>query len=148
MPKPVYMVCCQSGAEDERSKLASLFNIYDRIEIHDSPKRNGSGLPGFMASIPLRIVAAWSADKREDFGVPFEARVTLTTPPDSKKNVIYEGEFTFENEKPRHRFTFDVLGFIVHGPGDLVAECGIRKKGTQRWLRQKYIIEVLKQSSR
>ena len=143
MPKPVYMLCCQSGSDDERTKLASHFNVYDRVEIIVTPGKPGSDGPAVIYTMPLRIVAVWSADKKEDFDTTFDVQVRLLAPQLREPRTIHDGKFRFEQGTPKQKFTFDIQGFFVSGEGDLVAECRIRRSGELRWLKQSYTIDVV-----
>jgi hypothetical protein len=33
MPRAVYIICSESGAEDERTRLVSHFNVIERVEL-------------------------------------------------------------------------------------------------------------------
>ena len=141
MPKPVYMLCCQTGSDDVRTNFASHLNILDSLHLVAASKaRDDEKL--FAPYIPLRIVAVWSIDKPKDYDAEFEVQVGVKAPARIKETIIHQGQFRFESGKSKQRFTFDVQGFNPGGTGDVIVECRIRKLGESRWLRQTYTIEV------
>jgi hypothetical protein len=142
MPKPVYILCCQSGCDDQKTNLASHFNVYDRLDIRLGANKPDTNEPELSLTIPLRVVSVWSADDNTDYGAEYDVEVTLRVPPSGTEISIYSGGFRFERERPRQRFTFDIQGFFVQAAGEIVAESRIRKTGDSRWLRQRYSIKV------
>jgi hypothetical protein len=142
MPKPVYILCCQSGSDDEKTNLASHFNVYDRLDITLGANKSGTNAPQLILTIPLRVVSVWSADDNTDYDAAYDVQVTLRVPPAGAEISIYSGSFRFERERPRQRFTFDIQGFFVQAAGEIVAESRIRKSGDPRWLKQRYSIKV------
>jgi len=143
MPKPVYILCCQTGSDDKGTNLASHFNVYDRLDVLATHADLVSDPPKIIVPIPLRIVAVWSGDEQNDFKAEFEVEAALRVPPTGMEVKVWSGKFRFEEERPRQRFTFDINGFYVNSSGEIVAECRIRKAGDSKWLKQRYSIKVV-----
>jgi hypothetical protein len=37
MPKPVYIICAEAGAEDKVTGLASYFNVVEKLQVREIP---------------------------------------------------------------------------------------------------------------
>lgn len=136
MPKPVYIICSQSGVEDKRTGLLSHFNVLEKIQIveaspQEGQKRQSSQLPLF------RMVAVWMSVP-EDISREFNFEVAVIIPPGAKRIVPAKGTFAFD--KALHRFLFEFVGVPIEGPGILQVESRICKAGSDNWLSQTYPI--------
>jgi hypothetical protein len=144
VPRPVYIICSESGSEDRQTALFSFFNIIEKIQIENRPADGEVKLVGTM---PFRATAVWMATDPEDWTEEYEAQMVFLLPRSNKELVVYEAPFRFGHDmlKPMQRFT--VAGYCppLDGPGFLRIESRIRKRGESNWLKQDYpiIVEVI-----
>jgi hypothetical protein len=144
MPKPLFIIVCQSGAEDKDTGLISLFHVVDRIDAQIL-KIPPEGLKGtvLVQDMPLKVVATWIKDDDESYDQEYEFQVVGLMPPDGTVGFSSNGSFRFSEGKPRHRLTANVHGQLpVKGSGTLLVESKVRKVGTQDWIVQSYPIQV------
>jgi hypothetical protein len=141
MPKPLYILCSESGSEDKNTGIASYFNVLDLIEIRELPKPP-EGAIHLVQPIRFQIVAVWARTSEDDLEHPFQFTVSLFLPLKEEPLDLANGIFTFE--KPRFRATTIVSGLIFAGAGVMRAESKIRKlgDGDESWLVQSYDVEV------
>jgi hypothetical protein len=135
MPRPVYIVCSESGSEDRTTGLGSIFNVIDKIQFERLPQ-GAVGVAGFQ----FRITAVW---KREpgDEGQEFDYEVALTLPATANELRLASGTLVFS--RPLHRLTTQMQGPPpLQGEGELRAISRIRRSGTQDWLSQEYPVLV------
>jgi hypothetical protein len=143
MAEPVYMLCCQSGADDRNSGIASHFNIIDKFEVQyiDISKLNGD-VPTVVFAQPLRVVAVWRAVEDADYEGQFEVEFKAASPGQPEWS-FFASTFRFDRSKPRHRFTIDLPPPLFQESGCLVIESRIRRDDNTDWLYQKYIIDIV-----
>src|SRR6516162_8219672 len=99
MPKPLYIVCSLSGAEDRTLGLISIFHVLEQITIF----RQSSAPP--EAGGPMRITAAWIRDDDEDPSKEYEYQIVMREPPNGNELLLKDGKFTFG--KALYRFVLD-----------------------------------------
>ena len=142
MPKPVYIICSESGTQDKNTGLVSLFNIVEKFQISEiSPEQKQKGLGGNAPVV--RMIAVWMRSQ-EDENQGFEYEVVLFVPPNDREvGGGPGGRFQFTH--PLHRLTMTlVLPSGFEGAGVMRVENRVRKVGDQHWLRQEYPIFIEK----
>jgi hypothetical protein len=144
MPKPVFIICSESGSEDRVTGLVSLFKVIERIELHDRPAPE-EGRPIVPHPLPFQFVAVWALSEGDDTDHEYEFEHKLTLP-EGRETTLQSGTFFFEKERPRHRFTVIVNGFVPKGAGLFRVESRIRKVGEGNWLVQAYEMPVIQSS--
>lgn len=143
MPKPVYILCAESGSEDKTSGLVSHFNVLEQIELQSVPKfEPGSGMIPVVLAKAFVVVATWM---REDTDLPtdeFECE-TVFHQPDGNQVIVATKRFDFE--KPRFRLTVRASGMIFQQPGAFIAESRVRKLGREPgpWVSQSYPLQLI-----
>lgn len=144
MPSPVYILCCESGAEDKESGRASHFNIIDRIELRVAHvQKSETEKVLIISTMPFRIIAVWQATEERDFEAEVESEMRVFLPPDNKEWIVHSEPFRFLREKPRQRFTIAIQGLAFQGPGRLLAESRIRRSGDPDWMTMTYLVEIV-----
>jgi len=134
MPKPVYILCSESGSEDKITGLVSLFNLIEKIQI--VKREQNEPVP----SLSLRVTATWARGE-DELDQLFEFETAAYLPPDNDEMMLGKGEFRFT--MPFQRITMRMQGSLVfQGPGMLRIENRIRRAGTDEWFRQEYPILV------
>jgi hypothetical protein len=140
MPRPVYILCSESGTEDKQTGLLSFFHVIEKIQIISVPEADEQGRV-FLTSQRIRVVAVWMRGEEDSPTQEFEYQTVLVLPPYHKEIPSGYGRFVFS--KPLHRFTVSDLGpLLFEGPGIMRAESRLRKLGEQTWLKQDYPIIV------
>jgi hypothetical protein len=141
MPRPVYLLCCQSSSIDQATNRISLFNVVE--EIHVVLIKEQGKLPAPMIGSTLRVVSTWMREEGDDPEQPFhvEFAVKIPTPTGSPEEVVFSGaEVRFG--APFHRLVTADIGYAYFPcPGILWFECRIRKKEETDWIaRQEFPI--------
>lgn len=135
MPRPIYIICAESGAEDKLSGLVSHYNVVECMAIRKIPKAPESSSI-VIAPSPLWITALWERTSGDE-GQQFEFETVLILPPDQQEVKAASGVFAFE--KLRHRFTVRMMGLIpFRGPGTCWVESRVRQVGATEWLKQSF----------
>src|SRR6266705_2961984 len=98
MPRPIYILCCQSGAEDKYSGLLSHYNVFEKFLISKIDKTKDSQTrqpaPGpFMDQ--MRVVCVWMKTEEDSAKDEFECTIEAVIPPTQKRVGLYEGKFQF-----------------------------------------------------
>jgi hypothetical protein len=142
MPKPVYILCSESGSEDKATSLVSHFNVIEQIELRELP-RPPEGMIPLVHPLSTQITAVWTRAEGDDPTHLYEFKITIFLPPDGKELPVGSGTFIFD--KPRFRATAYVKGLVMNGPGSFRAEGRVRPVGSNEdsWVVQNYEIPVL-----
>lgn len=139
MPKPVYMLCAESGAVDRFTNLVSVYNIFERIQIADAIPSSGLQRAAHIGSLNIRIISVVmreDADEGRDFD--FELSIHL---PQENPTIMQAGVFQFKSIY--HRFLVDFVGVAKLKPGNLEVFCKIKPKGDLDWLiEQEFMIPI------
>jgi hypothetical protein len=141
MPKPVYIVCSESGSEDRSTGLTSHFNVVEQIVLQELPPPPEGKLP-VLRPLNLQISAVWASEESDSIEIEFEFQMRIFVP--ASAEPIYAGGGTFRFEKPRFRSLANVHGIILDRPGVFRAEARIRRANADKgsWLVQSYEILV------
>ncbi len=142
MARPLYMLCCLSGAVDKASNQVSHFNIVEQLQLHVPPRSLPDGSIPVPIPLQLQVVSTWVRDDEDAPNDKFEVEVLLDHTGE-KTRPIHKSTFQFE-ESRNHRFTINLA--IQPRPdsksGIYRFEARIRKAGTKRWRRQEYVVPV------
>src|SRR5208337_5639855 len=79
MPKPVYILCSESGSEDKTTSLVSHFKVLEQIELRQLPKPPEVAaliIPGLF----FQMVAVWMAAEDDDPDQKYECITSLFLP--------------------------------------------------------------------
>lgn len=139
MPKPVFIICCESGTEDKYTGMVSLFNIIDRI-VGKSRETDSGSLP--KDSLTLRIVAVWAADSESDFEGEFNVEMRMLLSPQNLESTLSSDSMRFTPTMPRHRSTVIMGGIQAEASGQLIFESRVRRPTETEWKTQAYTIDV------
>ena len=140
MPKPIYMICSESGAQDSTTGLASHFNVFEQIVIQK--------LPEGMLPRPLSfyVSALWGRTEDDDPECDYEFRIAFFIPPDNEE--VQGGGGSLKLSKLRCRVNSMVHGMFFKGPGTFRAEVRLRRGGDNpsEWSVQTYEVPVVELS--
>jgi hypothetical protein len=142
MPKPVYILCSESGSEDKATSLVSHFNVIEQIELREFPKPP-EGFPPMVQPLSMQITAVWMRAEGDDPDQEYEFKITIFLPPDGKELPAGAGTVLFD--RPRFRATAYVQGLLMSASGSFRAEGRMRPIGGHEdsWVTQTYEIAVL-----
>jgi hypothetical protein len=140
MPKPVFIICCESGTEDKYTGMASLFNIIDRIVGNPLEADTGAIL---KQSLAVRIVAVWEASEQSDFEGEFNIEMRMLLPSQDQTAVLSSDTMRFTTSTPRHRSTIVIGAFRAAEAGQLVFESRVKRSFEVEWISQAYSIDVV-----
>jgi hypothetical protein len=143
MPKPVYILCSESGSEDKTTSLVSHFKVLEEFEIRESPAAS-EGSRVLTGPLSFQIVAVWARAVGDASDQVYEIKTSLFLPPDGREYPTGIGTISFGN-KARFRMTVTVGGIMLTGPGSIRVENRIRPLGAieDSWLVQSYEIPVI-----
>ncbi|HKI33848.1 MAG TPA: hypothetical protein VKA46_18490 [Gemmataceae bacterium] len=144
MPRPVYLLCSQSGAIDETSNAISFFNLIEEVKRFKIPKKH---LASAFRPLAMRVVACWMNADGDAPGQVFEAQFAAKYP---NKGEELPDEYIFSTpafsfKTVYHRLIAPVVELPPFaGPGILWIECRVRRQGEQDWLaKQEYPIQLI-----
>jgi len=151
MPKPVYIICAQSGSQDSETKLVSLFDICERLEVQETVQRTATAEGEspkqqiVMDTISLYIVATWMKLPDDDAEIEYEHQFVLHFPgPESREVTV--GAATgvyFNNDRlPTNRYLLRARMRPFSHAGILRIESRIRPVGSEEWFSQEYPVLI------
>ena len=141
MPRPVYIICSESGSDDLRTGLASFFNIIEKIQVARHPAQLSPKGSFPLPVTPFRVTAVWMEEKDDKPSQEYEYEMRLVLPPAIVVTPL-EGKFTFEAGRILYRMS--IIGALpaFAESGMFVAESRIRKVGELTWKSQDFPIPV------
>jgi hypothetical protein len=142
MPRPVYIICSESGSEDIRTLLISYFNILERFEITKLPEVPADSRL-VVPMLSFRATAVWMRLPEDDPEIEYEGQFRAFMPSRSEPLLMAEQKFFFDYKRPLVRLGVLSQGPPFHEPGIVRIEHRIRRVGTEDWLAQDYPIEVV-----
>lgn len=98
MPRPAYIICAESGANDKETSRLSHFNVIERLQVglrvHGKPSRNRKAT--ILAEVfSFHIYAVWALGIREKMGDEYDFEMSIKRPWDAKAKVVHQGKFVF-----------------------------------------------------
>ena len=147
MPRPVYIICSESGAIDETTNLVSHFSVLEQITFRRRPDQEK------LADRPLalfrcRVVAVWMKTDDDVIDRDYESQVVLVAPPEGRETIVGEQRFRFAADKRLQRFIADLGGpFPAKGSGTLWIKHRIRMVGHAEWMTQEFPIVVIEETA-
>jgi hypothetical protein len=146
MPRPLYIICAESGSEDNRTGLVSHYNVIETIQLQKQPEGMPPGAvePGSirLPMLKFRATAVWMKREDEPQG-EYEFEMKLYIPPTSKEVLVQSGTFSFSPGKPLYRIVLIAAGPAFESPGTFRVESRVRRIGTDKWETQDYPIPVV-----
>ncbi|MBY0525064.1 MAG: hypothetical protein K2R98_16790 [Gemmataceae bacterium] len=141
MPRPLYIICSESGSEDKLSGLVSFYRVIDAFQIHKTKKGQPPPPTGAL-TVPLRVTAAWRRSQDDVPTQEWDFQFVFKFSPGDKVDVVSEGQFTFD--KGTRRFVLVLPGIAFNSPGTFQVESRIRRSGDPpgEWISQDYPISV------
>lgn len=137
MPKPVFIICSQSGSDDRFTGLLSLFNVIDRIRIARRSEHIGGAS---LSTTPrFRVTASWLRED-PDKSREFEYEVLALLPPTGSEFTLRKGTFIFN--RPFKRLTAKIIKPIPFEEGVLTVQCRVRLLGENQWIVQETPIVI------
>jgi hypothetical protein len=134
MPRPVYILCSESGSEDRNTGLSSFFNIVEILKAVLVDPANAGVRQAI--SITIRTTAVWMRSEGEPPDAAYEFEFALILPNHTNSVVLHRGHFQFTT--PFHRMVMvgQFPGFPSLGLFEI--ECRARVTGAQEWARQSF----------
>jgi hypothetical protein len=147
MPKPKYVVCCESILHDKTSNLVSLFNVLEGYTVQKQQIALPAPQEGQALVIPVAImqlvgVAVWELSSEAEGGGEFDFELALHLPGLDSPSLT-SGTFKF-NKKRHYRFLTRME--IAPNPkivsGDIRFTSKVKPVGTNRWKSQEYAFPI------
>lgn len=136
MPRPLYIMCAESGSVDKYTNRPSLFNVIENVtvNIREMPDETVTRI----RPLNFVVVACW---EREDADSPedvFEAEAVIALP-GQEPQIQKQSEFSFSLRF--HRFFINIEGDppVVTGAAKLASR--VRRKGSEEWASQEYRLQ-------
>lgn len=147
MPRPVYIICSESGAVDGATNLVSHFSVLEQISFRRRPDEEKlEDRP--PALFKCRVVAVWLKTEDDVVGRDYESQIVLVSPPEGKETIVGQQHFTFASDKWLQRFIADLVGpFPATGSGTLWIKHRIRMVGDAEWMTQEFPIVVIEETA-
>lgn len=148
MPKPVYIVACQSCSVDKESNNLSIFNVIENVTTTKRPIENvPEGTIPVISPLAMVVVSSWERIPDDAPETEYDFEMFFHWMPSSPGGVEKHDRVataSFVMTMRRHRTNVDVKpGINFAGPGDFTIESRIRRRGSQdAWISQSYSIEV------
>jgi hypothetical protein len=140
MPRPVLIVCAESGAVDKLTNRLSVFDIVEKVlfqRIENQPP--GSILPKFK----MQVVAIWMRQDDESDDDQFESEFAIVTSGSQQEASVVKMEFSFEPGKQLFRgIALLDAPLPIDGAGRMEILNRVRKVGDADWITQSYPILV------
>jgi hypothetical protein len=143
MPRPQYILCCQSISVDGLTNTISHFHVIEGLQVLSEVIKAAPGLlfrqSGFWG------VAAWTRSEGDDPKCEYEFDI-CSTPGGGELQSQLNGTMKFT--QAAHRFQ---VQFVLQAPwaqsGHFSFVSRLRAVGTENWLEQKYTfpVEVIQQ---
>jgi len=143
MPKPVFIICSESGTVDRFTNLVSIHNVIEHLTCHAGESgEKKDGAPGGLGISKMRATAQWSKSEGDDSRAFFhEFTISMFGSP---PKVISASAFAFRT--PFHRFVVDLIlpssTELEDAESNIVFTSRIRAKGEEEWISQSYTIPV------
>src|SRR5438874_1949015 len=99
MPIPVYLLCSESGAVDENTKLTSYFNVVEKLRVAKIPPAPGQALIARAAS--LFMSACWMREDSDSPETFFEVQFVGIFPSGPPEIELARGGFRFSGPLQR-----------------------------------------------
>jgi hypothetical protein len=141
MPRPVYILCSESGSQDLTTGLLSHFQVIETLNISAVPFPAAGVV--VVPALMFRATAVWMRNADDLPEQEYEYETAFYFPPEGAEQVVQQGKFIFEADKPLYRMIVIGQGPPLSGPGLFRIENRIRKVGQAEWLRQDYHIPIV-----
>jgi hypothetical protein len=144
MPKPKYIVCCDSTSHDRTSNLLSLFSILEgfkitRVRVPGAEPEPYKGDPSALLPLELCCVATWERTEGESCEDEFEHEMTVEFPGAGKQTVT-GGTFVISKRLQRFVATIVAPGLPLRSTlqsGDVIVRSRVTTAdGQQEWVQE------------
>jgi hypothetical protein len=140
MPRPVYIICSDSGAIDHRTNQLSIFNVLESIDVTPlASLPGGDKVPNELIAflrgllpVDIRVTAVWMRDDADSADQVFETEVVGSDPGGKPLFRATVNDFSFT--VPFHRINIarvKLPGFTSLGVHTV--ESRLRRKGDTDW---------------
>lgn len=140
MPRPVYILCSESGSQDASTNLVSHFQVIETMQISPIPESDAKVL--VVPAVSFRMTAVWMKKPEDPEGQEYDFETVFYLPPDGEELIVQTGKFAFDGGKLLYRMIVIGLGPPFKGAGLFRVESRIRAVGQQEWLTQDYLIPI------
>ena len=143
MPRPVYTLCCESGAEDRLTGLASHFRVIETITTRRFPRPPSGQATLYVPVNEFQCVSVWELLETDQLESEFEYIVSIFLPPDGFEHVAAQGVIRFPTR--RYRIMINFRGEFFRGPGPVRAVSRLRRigAGEDSWITQEYSFTIV-----
>ncbi len=142
MPRPVYIICSESGSEDAQTGLVSHYHVIEKLRVVDFAQLQRQGAAVLVPTNMFRATAVWMRTEDDPPEQEFEFETAFYMPPDGEELVVQKGRFFFTPEKPLYRMMVSGQSSPLPAPGLLRVENRVRRVGAKEWIRQDFPIIV------
>lgn len=145
MPRPVYIILSSSGVEDSQTRLVSLFNVLERIEVAEHLRPTSDGKQSMHVQLlEFRVSAVWMKLPEDNPEQEYQHQIVLCLP-DGTEHVLCDDTRAFfaSDDRPLMRFLLDVKAAPFAQSGIVRVESRLRKVKEESWARQDYPLAVV-----
>ena len=138
MPKPVYIICSESGAEDKLTSMLSYFNIVESLILTTPP-------PGQVRPFRFRVFGVWSREDGDEVTQDYETQFVVFMPPEGTEVALTQVSpvlLPLNADILKVYALYDNLLPFKSG-GQMVIENRVRRKGDTQWKAMQYPIKVV-----
>ena|SRR6266446_3681459 len=135
MPKPVFMLCCETITVDDLTKLPSFIGVFNTLQITQGP------VPGPLGGIPqafikIRISATWMRNDEDGGYDRYDYQFIVLPPGQEQVAPVFKSHFAFEGRF--HRLDLTVQGHPFKDTGMYRIQCRIKRQNGGEWVSQEY----------
>lgn len=145
MPRPVFILCAESLAQDKATNLISVFHILDGFQVFRAENAAAvaevarSKDPASAAQLLMVGIARWMRNPGDDPEAEYEFELAVRVPGASEPKIISKGSFVFR--KAMHQF-MSRMKIDWAAAGTFLFISRIRKVGDTDWMYQDYPMEI------
>src|SRR5260370_16056338 len=140
MPRPVYVLCCESMTIDNVTGLPSYINVYDTVTIGYLPIGPGTISPPPSELTKIRVSALWALNPDEQLNRKYEHQFWFRGPDGFTSPPFPITPFQFD--KPFYRADVFVRGQPFTLTGIYYLESRLREIGQAQWITQDFPLRV------
>jgi len=134
MPKPLYILCAESGAVDKYTNRPSLFNVIEQITVNVREVPDAKVVLR-IKPLDLIVIACWEREDTDSHEDVFEAEAVIAFP-GQEPQIQKQPEFSLALRF--HRFFIKIEGDPPQETGTAKLISRVRRKGSEEWISQEY----------
>ena len=141
MPRPVLIVCAESGAVDKLTNRLSVFDVVEKVNF----QRLENPVPtAILPKFKMQVIAVWMRQDNDSDDDQFESEFVIVTPAHQQEASVIRMMFSFAPGKQLFRGIAVMDSPLpIDGAGRMEILNRVRKAGSNEgWITQSYPIFI------